>query len=221
MNLRRTAYLLTFVLVTTVGCDDEKDTDGPAEVTQQADAGSPDASGPPQIRMAFGIPLPPEGTLQVENEYKVKWLTKLSVAELEEFYNGRLTDYEVIREGTTLRIIGLRSNMASAFATHLGREHMPVEMVFEPASVPLPPGAHTVKLDLDGAEVAQEPTPVPEAHFGGGEKGSPVTARLPNGELIAPGARWGEPYTPPEGSFYRKRKFKPNWGRPFGDWRAF
>lgn len=50
-------------------------------------------------------------------------------------------------------------------------------------------------------------------------KGEPVEIRTKDGELLAPGAKWGEPYTPPEGSPLHRPIYRHNFGRPFGDWR--
>ncbi len=50
-------------------------------------------------------------------------------------------------------------------------------------------------------------------------KGEPVEITTDDGELMAPGAKWGEPYVPPEGSPLHQERFRHNFGRPFGDWR--
>jgi hypothetical protein len=52
------------------------------------------------------------------------------------------------------------------------------------------------------------------------EPGSPVELKTPDGDLLAPGARWGEPYTPPEGSPLDQPRFEANFGQPFGEWEA-
>lgn len=49
--------------------------------------------------------------------------------------------------------------------------------------------------------------------------GQPVELRTRDGEKLAPGAYWGEPYTPPEGSPLHQERLRHNFGEPFGDWR--
>ena len=50
------------------------------------------------------------------------------------------------------------------------------------------------------------------------KKGAPVELTTRTGDLLAPGAKWYEPYTPPPGSPLDKPRYKGNFGTPFGKW---
>lgn len=205
--------ILPFVAVT--GCDKEEQAPVRRELAvDEPDAGETDVrTDPPEIRRAFGIPIPPDVEGVQEFDAQIIVVTRMKIDEIEEFYLSRLTDYEVIRDGLQIQIVGLRSNMAGARGGHMGSANMPVELVYYP---PKPPRQQA--LNLKGEPVEKEHVPPPDDWFDKGLKGKPVDMRTTDGTLMAPGARWGEPYVPPEGTFFHKRTFKPNWGRPFGEW---
>lgn len=213
---RSTLGIIALALTTLLcgACDsDPPEADKAPVVTEQVDAGQPDASAAPRLRMAYGIPLPPQVMSVREQHTNIVVMTSMSVEELEDFYAGRLTDFEVIRDGLNLQIVGLRSNMASVIGGHPGYRHLPVELIFY-----APKPEKQKPLNLKGEPVAREYKPAPEDWFDSGVAGTAVKMRTEDGQLMAPGAVWGKPYTPPKGSFFDQRTFKPNWGRPFGEW---
>ncbi|MFW5966966.1 MAG: hypothetical protein ACOCV2_05575 [Persicimonas sp.] len=224
-----------------VGCgscsdSDDKEESGAEErdAGQQAD-GESAADEMEQRRQAFGIPFPPS-VLHVRDEgKKVHVQTDMSLDELEDFYEARLTDYEVLNSGSDLRVIGLREYMASVHAyRYAGRTQV---VHFAPEGG----GARAEKSSDDdssgdrrGQQAGRDDDQKARSGSSGTgrsaragskpiskrKKGEPVMDRTADGERLAPGARWGEPYTPPEGSPLDQKRFESNFGKPYGEWVA-
>lgn len=202
------AALLTALLTT--GCRRDApppQAAGGADEARDEAAASGDSPG--QEREAFGLPLPPEyhsirrlGALVTVN-------TSMSIDDLEAFFKTRLVDYEVLRlNARQMRIIGLRAYMPSIDVYRVGGRYGHVEVNYKPASEP---------------RAEHQPRDPDEPHVDTGrsrEKGMPVMLRTSDGELLAPGARWHEPYIPPPGTPLHRERYRSNWGKPFGQWTS-
>lgn len=204
-----------------VGCSSEPKQMEPPEEGPKVEVGShADSQAAERERTtAFGLPLPPRVEMfQHQSEDIATVLTDMDVVALGEFYRKNLVDYEVIRNGLHLRAVGLRSGMPQIRGFHLSGPRSYVRLEYTSQRiVPEKPESPEEVAEREARERARGSTRanVP----GGGIKGSPVQLRLPSGELLAPGAKWGEPYTPKPGSPLHKEEFKSNWGKPFGEWQ--
>ena len=180
-----------------------------------------------QISEAFGLPVPPD-------HYNIRWqdgrievTTKKSLQELRQFFEARLVDYEVVDEGWRLELVPLRSGSPAAEARYAARpERSPVRVEYRPdaRAFAFDDGLQSEGEDEVGEaeELAREERPRPtDPEWMEEHRGQPVEVRTDDGELLAPGARWGEPYTPPEGSPLHSERNRANFGRPFGDWSAY
>jgi hypothetical protein len=214
---------LASVLCFQLACEsDEPDEPKPAEEQETKQDSDVAASGEQQDdlaknREAFGLPLPPQVTTIDRSDDRVRVVTTLSLDELDEFYKSRLQDYEVLRPPQKIRAVGLRDYMPEIY----GRRYAGTVRLFYTARKETPEaqadGADRQddsdeKSSADGAQ-ASNTKPLYKR-----EKGELVRDRTADGELLAPGARWGEPYTPPPGSPLHKDRYRSNWGKPYGEW---
>lgn len=218
-RLRYLALLIAAIglLPACSGCEPDSppdETPKQVERTATADAGAPDVEKTP--REAFGVPFPPEIRSARVNEVEAQVVTRLSIEEVESFFRLRLTDFEFVQESDMrLRVFGLH-------------EHQPnIEIVQRAARydtrlwIRPKPENYKVGYETTWGEVPGEAQPAEEVV--GTERpkpqmGQPVKTILPSGEEFAPGARWGEPYIPPEGTPLAHPRYKSNWGRPYGEW---
>ena len=167
-------------------------------------------------RRAFGVVLPPEVISLKRFDAYARVETKLKLPEVKSFYESKLVDYELIEHHRQIKFIGLRDFMPEIQA---------MQMAWKAPT--------TVIIRRRESTVTPEPLPVPERpkveitvsnagdrQYGGGRysKGDPVQLRTADGELLAPGARWGQPYTPPKGSPMDRQRYKSHFGKPFGEW---
>ena len=179
----------------------------------------------PTKRMdAFGLPLPPRVVrVHTRNEHYVIVETDMSIEDLAEFFKGSLKEHEVLKFSLRLHAVALKPGLPEIRASfRTGRRSNVLvryrQRPFFEAGVdpnakdsvmkgPIISGVRGTEggpVDTRG-NMRRKPT-----------KGSPVNLRTPSGELLAPGAKWYEPYYPPPGSpLYED---KSNWGRPFGTW---
>lgn len=213
------AILATF-LAGCGGCSEEADSAGPAddEVVSEGetDAGTDSAStGPSNI---YGLPLPP-GVIDIREEgARISVRTHLPLSEVKAFFDTHLTDYEILDGGHEIRAIGLREFMPHMYARAAGSRSI---VVYLPA---VQPGGDD-QDDQDQADSSSGPgaASAKEASrsnppLSSRKRGDPVRDRTPDGKLLAPGARWGEPYTPPPGSPLDQKRLESNFGKPFGEW---
>lgn len=213
------------------GCDREapsKEADVGERETSSPDVDTGTDAGDDEVgkRSAFGLPFPPKVRGVGRYDDAVEVTTEMDLEELAEFYKTRLVDYEILKPGDDrLKVVGLREFMAEIE----GHRYGPV------TTLRYYPGEQKVGgPDVGGSDQA-DGTAVVESRESGGseaggglrgageidrERGSPVELRTPDGELLAPGARWGEPYTPPDGSPLDHPRFESNFGKPFGEWDA-
>lgn len=195
----------TALLLVAGGCGSCRDEPSPPPKTQV----EPEPAEPPaepkayaKVREAYGAPVPPEVVYVKEMVDFIEVGTMLRLEELRGFFEERVVDYEFIqRNRNSLRLVGLRSGMPTIWIDQ-GTLNMPVKVRY----VQQRPRAQAAP-----GTVGAKPEPMPR-------QGEPVENRLPNGELVAPGARWGEPYVPPQGSPLAQPRYRANFGKPFGTW---
>ncbi len=175
-------------------------------------------------REAFGLPLPPDAHHIHRTQAYVTASSSMKLAEIEAFYKSRLVDYEYLypeaqtetnRTPRELHIIGLRAYMPQIKIRFRGGKNGTSSLDFRPA---LEPPADKPASDLAASKPGSSTDSAPVDRRR--EKGMPVLDRNANGELIAPGARWGEPYTPPEGTPLHTKRNSENFGRNYGEWQS-
>lgn len=211
---------------------DEREADAGERARGDKDAGDDDPFG--DRREAFGLPFPPEVLYVRDDGNKVRVQTDMSLQELKDYLKARLTDYEILDPGHEIRAVGLRDYMPQLYAyRYADRTHI---VYMEPDR------SEDDEQETEGDDDREEserddgegdrgdrraraarrrPEPRPGSKpTAERKKGEPVRDTNEDGERIAPGARWGEPYTPPEGSPLDKKRFESNFGKPYGEWVA-
>ena len=149
----------------------------------------------------FGLPVPPNAFSHFKIGDDEAVLIKTILETVKYFYQKNLVDYEIVEQDRKIFIIGLRSFMASAkIYFYTNKKQSPLIIKFSPA-----------KTEFEKEEIEQKYSR---------KKGAEVKLRTKTGELVAPGARWKEPYTPPVGTPLHKERYRLNWGKPFGEWKA-
>ncbi len=230
--LAAVAFLLA---LTGCRCEPEPDPE-PEEIVEEEEEEVEEEDE--ELSEVFGIPMPPEYFDVRQYDHRVRVATGMDLDELEEFFTEVVVDFEVVRPGDRLRVVPLRSGQGRATASRYGgrRGHVVInyrrDMELDLTGLPTWGDADDEpEADPEPEEVVEEQVrtePPPPTMRTGSERpdwlddvqGEPVKLRTADGELLAPGARWGEPYTPPEGSPLDQERMRPNFGRPFGDWRA-
>lgn len=185
---------IVIVWVALVACNktDAPTTAPTAPVKKTVD--SPEKPTLKQQREAFGIQLPPDAYDIARSDYTVEAYTRLTLPEVEKFYEGKLPDYEKL----SLRRMTLWEPLY---------EHLP-KLTANQVEFSAPT---RLRFDLKRPRAKAE-------EIKNYRVGDPVDYRMPDGELLAPGAVYGEPYTPPPGSPLADKRYKSNWGKPFGTW---
>jgi hypothetical protein len=147
----------------------------------------------------------------------------MSIEDLAEFFTENLEDHEVLKFSLRLHAVALKPGLPeirAAFRTGR-RSNVLVRYRLRPffeAGVDPNSGEAKMKGPVVSGVRGTASGPVDERGNMRRKpaKGTPVELRTPSGELLAPGAKWYEPYYPPPGSpLYED---KSNWGRPFGTW---
>ncbi len=179
----------------------------------------------PAERMdAFGLPLPPRVvSVHTRNEFYVIVETDMSIEELAEFFEQNLEQHEVLKFSLRLHAVALKPGLPeirAAFRT--GRRsnvlvRYRLRPFFEAGVDPKDPDARMKGPIVSGVRGTEDgPVDTRGNMRKRPSKGTEVKLRTPSGKLLAPGAKWYEPYYPPPGSpLYDDRS---NWGRPFGTW---
>lgn len=203
---------------TLIACDSDSSKTAPAPTPPPAPAPLPE----PAKREVFGVPLPPRVRAMSKNENYVWVETDMNISALEKYYRQALAgqDYEVIRVNATLRIVGLRPFMAVVKAAYIRGPRTYVRMIFMPARTveDRREAAKIAQGDDADAKQARRAREAAAAALPSETPGSPVMLKTSSGELLAPGAKWGEPYYPPKNSPLDTPAMKHNWGKPFGQW---
>lgn len=234
--MKRTLCFLLGVSIALTGCRGDTESELPDRgLTPQEEVTEPrDLS---EAREAFGLPLPPEVISVRRTDQRVRATTNLSMQELREFFEARLIDYEILHVGARLEILPLRPHSSKATAYYFlgNRSHIVVEYFPPPDLAEQERVAEFSKMVVARMEEQAAENPQFRRDKPRRERvqthhdqplwveslyGEPVELRTPDGELLAPGARWGQPYTPPEGSPLHSSRNRHNFGRPFGDWKS-
>ena len=208
-----------------ISCSDRAPTE-PARASKKA-APEQDATRGDEARArqnAFGLPLPPRVLSIERHDRQVRVKTDMTMRQLELFYQGALKDYEVIVTSNALKAYALRPNMPWVRAIRQYGPRRPIDVTYlqpmrlENSGASDQPSADVAAHDKRGerADTSRDTRSTEERY----RHGAPVTRRDAKGNLIAPGARWGVPYTPPPGSPLHKKKYEHNFGRPYGEWFA-
>lgn len=219
----RLALLLSSALALGVlsGCGKKpaKDAEKPPQAAKPAADPQQDAAPEPEAAAeipatVYGLAVPP-GALHVsEGKYQVRVKVRMPLQKVGEFLEQNLVDFEVLYPKDQVRAVGLRSYMPSIYVYPQG----PFSFLVYSAPEPKPQAEDTPaagepvehRVLVAGRDVEPE-----VRHY---KKGDPILERTQDGRLLAPGARWGEPYTPPPGSPLDQAHFRTNFGRPFGQW---
>ena len=212
--------MCAFTLTACGGCgadDAEGESVDETEQTSEGEASSSDADMA-KNREAYGLPMPPQ-VLSVRREPdKTVVMTDMTLEEVTSFYESRLQDYEILRPGRKIRVLGLRDYMPEISGRKFGGN---VELHYWPNKLGGSDRAEAEEGEGDEAGDDQEGASASAQKFKPIHKrkrGEPVRDRTADGELVAPGARWGEPYTPPPGTPLDQKRFESNFGKPYGTW---
>lgn len=176
---------------------------------------APDAPAPSKVpQTVYGLAVPPNALHVDEGKYQVRVKVRMSLQDVGKFLEQNLVDFEVLYPKDQVRAVGLRSYMPSIYVYPQGPfsflVYSPGDLQPEAVDAPEPREPTQRRVLVAGRDVAPEPR-----HY---KKGDPILERTQDGQLLAPGARWGEPYTPPPGSPLDQPHFRTNFGRPFGEW---
>jgi hypothetical protein len=174
-------------------------------------------------RDAFGLPLPPRIKELRRYDDQITVDTDMTLRQLELFFKPRATDYEVLMVNGTLQIIGLREGMARASASYVAGTMSHIRIYYNaprelgevnapPEGTPAPDPTKPAAAQARSTRRAPYKPPV---------RGEAVDLRTDDGRLLAPGAKWGEPYYPPKGTPLHDETHRSNWGRPFGEWLSY
>ena len=203
MELRPTIIASLFALILVTACRDTPPPPAPApppadeEVTEEGEELHPLM----QIRQAYGLPLPPDVTSVRQRPNSIEVGTTMQIPELEKFFRAHLVDYEYVQTSKNdLRIIGLRSTMPRIYVFKRA-PRVPVRVRYVQQQ-----GA------IERERMAENPPPPPP------KKGDISRTTLSNGKQLAPGAVYGQPYTPKPGDPLYTESNRANFGKPFGTW---
>lgn len=201
--MRRLSFIAAaFGLLLTVSCRDDPPPKPPAPPVVEEPVVVPAETPHPLalLRQAYGLPFPPEVLSVRQGSSFIEVGTKLSVSDLEKFFKGRLVDYEFVRPSPNdMHIIGLRSTMPRILVTARGvRDPVAVRYVQQIGA-----------LERQKAPVQAQPKPKP---------GQRVETTLGDGRQLAPGAVYGQPYTPKPGDPLYSERHRANFGKPYGQW---
>ena len=205
----------------TAGCREEESPE-PTETAEQEqeaserDTGVDTGSEMEEKRAAYGLPFPPKVRGVTREDDLVEVTTRMELGELAEFYKSRLVDYEILQPGDrAIRVVGLRKYMPMI----RGHRYGPLAILQYFPARRKPKGKPGSKEADAGGGSGTVHAPDEEASGGWRQPGSPVRLETADGELLAPGAKWGEPYTPPDGSPLDKPRYRANFGKPLGEWQ--
>jgi hypothetical protein len=208
------------------GCGSEEESSqdrATKEKTSEQKEGDGEASSMTQRREIFGLPLPPS---VVSIEDKGPWTqvkSAMTLDEIKAFFESRLTDYELLEPRHQIRLIGLRDYMPEIYAYGSGDYTF---VVYRPPASPEDQAKDSAGAEgtadgrADGAEQGSTEAGATASRkaINQRKRGEQVLDRTSDGELLAPGARWGVPYTPPPGSHLDQKRLRSNFGRPYGEW---
>lgn len=169
---------------------------------------------------AFGLPLPRRVRHIEERPGYVVVHTDLNIRQLHTFFKENTPpEYELLKTGYKLQLVGLKDFQPEVTAAHIMGQRSPVRLVYR--SIRRAPNAQYDELTPEGRSKleAQKRAALKRNRESRPTRGAPVELRTRSGALLAPGARWFEPYIPPKGSPLDKPHLRSNFGRPFGAWQ--
>lgn len=200
-----------------------------------------------EIEEIFGLPAPADHNVVRRQDTWIQISLESSLDDVEQLFADHVVDAEVVRTDREVRIVPLRPHTPRAEASYDRGTGSPVVIDYRQprdGGIPVPPVSEETEEDADDdaeqdREDDRDELAIGEIGVDGGDadsdfqlpdigqqpdwledvQGQPVEITTREGEKLAPGARWGEPYTPPEGSPLHQERFRHNFGRPFGDWR--
>lgn len=214
-----TGVVIVASLIALGGCKGGESTGDGAEEEGEVDASSSGTASSDAAedrgREAFGLPFPPKVANVTRRDSGVKVSTRMELDQLERFFEARLQDFEILRPAPNkIRVVGLYEYMPAI----RGHQFGPVSVLYyrdrreEPEE---PEEEAAASTESEGAGESEESE-------GGGREyrpGTPVRLETGDGEPLAPGAKWGEPYTPPPGTPLHKPRYRENFGKPIGEWQ--
>lgn len=150
-----------------------------------------------QMRQAFGLPMPPEVTYVHKFAY-IDVGTTLMVSELREFFAQRLVDYETIEVTPfDVRFVSLHSAGVDV-------------RIFRRSA-----RGDTIVRYSERVDPTERAKTSPHKKL---KPGDAVETRLSDGRLLAPGAVYGQSYTPEPGDPLYQERYRANFGKPYGSW---
>lgn len=173
---------------------------------------------------AFGLPLPPRVQRIEEREGIIFVETDLNTHNLHKFFKANLpSDYELLFVRDALHIVGLKEFMPEARASYIAGPRSRIRILYRASRQRPRPAVDSVAAANNKDVLAKKPHSIvhkrPKRTYVRPKKGAPVDLRTPSGKLLAPGARWYEPYIPPKGSPMDRQEYRSNFGKPFGTWQ--
>lgn len=222
------------IFLAAAACKSEPESEPPPEpdpvVEEQSDDEEQELKE--HLQELYGLPLPPNYDQIKRREFLVRVTTESTLEEVREFFEKEAVDAEVFEVNGRIEVVPLRTHAGRASAHWYGGRHGHTVIHYT-----RPPGLGDEQLqaradvddDSDDESVPDdspafertEPLRLTEPklpRWVETQKGEPVEIRDANGDLIAPGAKWGEPYTPPEGSHLHQERYRHLWGTPYGAW---
>ncbi|AWV90796.1 hypothetical protein [Bradymonas sediminis] len=185
----------------------EKSAEDPTDnAAAEASADTPDSAR--FDRLVYGLPIPPNPIGLFEEKDKVRVQVASSLEEVGAFFEKNFVDFEILYSRDQVHAVGLRDFMPRVYAYPYGPHSF---VVYTRAKLK----PEEVKQAEAKARAKNVPSPKQIAAY---KKGDPILERTADGKLLAPGARWGEPYTPPPGSPLDTIHYRSNFGRPYGEW---
>lgn len=219
--MRRVALAAGCIAVvgTVAGCTDGESPESAQKQVEQkasgdATEGAGDEDGGSGKRSAFGVPFPPKVGTVVRRNSSVKVTTEMDLDQIEQFFKTRLQDFEILRPAPNkIRVVGLYEYMPAV----RGHQYGSASILFYRGGRKKPEPSERRSGRSEDAE--SESADRVESDQREREPGTPVRLKTDDGELLAPGAKWGEPYEPPPGTPLHKPRYRANWGKPIGEWR--
>ncbi len=232
IRVAATALMLSVVVACSSGDDGEADEPDVVDQAEHSEADDPSGESDEEI---FGLPVPSDYRRIQDGQRRVKITVHRSFDDIEDFFRDRVVDYEIVRLENAIRLEPLRPHSPQVTISRYAGDRSPLLIDYRRDRSP----AERVRRNLPGtgdddadeadesdrqaagssADAGPQPYGPNHAEWLDQVRGEPVELETSDGEKIAPGARWGEPYTPPEGSPLDSPEFRHNHGRRFGDWQ--
>lgn len=221
-----TVWIAVVAWTVTAGCssDDDEAVDEPTKPQEVVEESDDDEDDYEKLAEVFGLPAPPEQYFSRHRERRVEVRTEMSLEDLRAFFEENLIDYEVVDQPHGFDLVPLRAHEPTVSARYVARPGSSVRVEYQKAASvieePATDGDPEAGAEAETDESTDDRPRPHDPEWMKEHRGEPVEVRTDDGELLAPGAKWGEPYEPPEGSPLDDERHEPNFGRPFGEWRG-